>query len=51
MQMDARYSIINGRLTIQDTSESQDAGNYFCIASNVVGKVLSNTVTVDFGCK
>ena len=49
---DARYSQINGRLLIHEpSSEEQDDGKYQCTAFNDFGQILSNTVSLSFGCK
>ena len=49
---DPRYTMINGVLIIHDpTVNSEDDGKYQCQASNKFGNILSNVVTLNFGCE
>ena len=43
--------MINGRLIIHEPQDTQDNGDYHCVAENVFGAILSNTVQLSFGCK
>uniref|UniRef100_A0A8C0GN41 Contactin-1 n=1 Tax=Chelonoidis abingdonii TaxID=106734 RepID=A0A8C0GN41_CHEAB len=44
-----RYSIVGGRLLINNPEKSKDAGKYVCIASNIFGTVRSTEATLSFG--
>ncbi|XP_024056843.1 contactin-1 [Terrapene carolina triunguis] len=44
-----RYSIVGGRLLINNPEKSKDAGKYVCIASNIFGTVRSAEATLSFG--
>ena len=47
-----RYTMINGKLIIHNPStDFQDDGNYQCTAENSYGLILSNEVSLSFGCK
>ncbi|KAK6181653.1 hypothetical protein SNE40_009468 [Patella caerulea] len=48
-ETDERYTITNGKLSIQSPTDELDAGEYQCEASNKYGTILSNTVTLSFG--
>ncbi|XP_033745615.1 contactin-like [Pecten maximus] len=41
---DTRYTLTNGRLSIQDPTEGKDAGRYQCEAENRFGKIISAPV-------
>ncbi|XP_021356952.1 contactin-like isoform X1 [Mizuhopecten yessoensis] len=45
---DIRYTLTNGRLSIQDPTESKDAGQYQCEAENRFGKIISAPVFLSF---
>ena len=47
---DTRYTITNGKLSIQNPVES-DEGAYQCQAENQFGRIISPPVSIDFGCK
>ncbi|KAK3105798.1 hypothetical protein FSP39_005948 [Pinctada imbricata] len=46
---DSRYTLTNGRFTIQSPAAEADSGQYVCVAENTVGKIISNPVTLSFG--
>jgi len=48
---DQSKTVTNGRLTIDDPSETRDNGDYQCIAKNSFGAILSDFATLSFGCK
>ena len=48
---DSRYTLINGKLIIHKPKDTVDNGDYQCVARNNYGSVLSNSVTLAFGCK
>ncbi|KAK7092363.1 contactin-3-like [Littorina saxatilis] len=48
-ETDARYTLTNGRMSIQQPDESADAGDYRCVASNKYGTIVSSTVSISFG--
>ncbi|XP_076455700.1 contactin-like isoform X2 [Babylonia areolata] len=48
-ETDARYSLTNGRLTISQPTEADDAGWYACEAENPHGTVLSHRGLLSFG--
>ncbi|KAL8623497.1 hypothetical protein ACOMHN_015705 [Nucella lapillus] len=48
-EMDTRYSLTNGRLTISNPTEAEDAGLYACEAENSKGTVLSRSGQLSFG--
>ena len=50
-ELDARYSLTNGRFTFQRPSQIKDAGDYYCVAQNKFGSIRSHPVRVSFGCK
>ncbi|KAK7482103.1 hypothetical protein BaRGS_00026687, partial [Batillaria attramentaria] len=47
--VDTRYALTNGMLTIVNPTESLDSGQYYCEVSNTYGTVLSQTGTISFG--
>ena len=49
--LDSRYTVINGRLSIQDPKEHQDAGQYQCVVSNDIGTILGTPSQLDFAGK
>ncbi|XP_052094174.1 contactin-like [Mytilus californianus] len=46
---DNRYTMTNGKLSIQDPDEAKDASTYQCQVSNEIGTVISNPVQLAFG--
>ncbi len=49
--LDTRYTLINGKLIIHEPQDTVDNGDYQCVARNLYGSVLSNSVTLAFGCE
>ncbi|XP_045209360.2 contactin-like [Mercenaria mercenaria] len=47
--MDTRYTLIGGRLVIEDPTETKDAGIYQCLASNIFGTIYSEVANITFG--
>ncbi|KAH9509768.1 hypothetical protein Btru_045155 [Bulinus truncatus] len=47
--LDPRYSLTNGKLTIINPSDGLDFGLYRCEAENKFGKIISDTVEISFG--
>ncbi|XP_076455738.1 contactin-3-like [Babylonia areolata] len=47
--VDSRYTLTNGKLTIQNPKEEEDSGFYRCTAQNRLGMVISNDVQLSFG--
>ena len=45
----SRYTIINGKLVIDNPVDNQDNRNYQCIAENKFGAILSEEVQLSFG--
>ncbi|KAK7092833.1 hypothetical protein V1264_008520 [Littorina saxatilis] len=48
-ELTSRYTITNGKLSIEKPTENMDANSYRCIAENRLGKVISNEVQLSFG--
>lgn len=48
---DQKFTITNGRLVIHNPKDTEDNGEYYCKATNVIGSVLSTSATLRFGCK
>jgi len=48
---DGSKTVTNGRLTIEEPSETEDNGDYQCLAQNERGKILSDWASLSFGCK
>ena len=48
---DQSKTLTNGRLTIDEPSETEDNGDYQCVAKNSFGAILSDIATLSFGCK
>ncbi|PVD35862.1 hypothetical protein C0Q70_02831 [Pomacea canaliculata] len=46
---DSRYSLINGRLIIENPVEAKDSDSYRCEARNKFGTVISSSVAISFG--
>ena len=44
-----RYTVINGKMVIDEPTDTEDNGNYQCVASNPSGSILSNEVQLSFG--
>ncbi|PVD37152.1 hypothetical protein C0Q70_04147 [Pomacea canaliculata] len=49
-QLDSRYNVVDGRLSIQNPQEEKDAGAYYCTAVNDFGTVRTHSVRISFGC-
>lgn len=45
----ARYTTSGGNLIIHDPQQIQDQGTYHCIAENKYGKIISESVELNFG--
>ena len=48
---DTRITQTDGTLTIHNPQQTSDRGKYHCIAENQFGRILSQTVSLTFGCK
>ena len=48
---DSRYTFTNGKLTIESPRENLDTGTYQCRAENQFGSILSEPLSLSFGCK
>lgn len=48
LESDYRYTLIDGNLIISSPNEVKDSGQYQCIASNTLGRVLSREATLQF---
>ncbi|XP_033733379.1 contactin-like [Pecten maximus] len=48
-EVDSRYTVTNGKVTIQYPNERNDSGTYQCIAENTFGSILGNTMYFTFG--
>lgn len=46
---DSRYTISGGNLIVYAPDQSKDQGTYHCVASNKYGKILSESVQLNFG--
>uniref|UniRef100_A0A8B9I101 Contactin-5 n=1 Tax=Astyanax mexicanus TaxID=7994 RepID=A0A8B9I101_ASTMX len=51
VEVDFRYSLIDGNLIINNASEAIDFGKYQCRAENSVGTVLSREALLQFACE
>ncbi|XP_046576744.1 contactin-like [Haliotis rubra] len=47
--VDERYTLTNGRLTIQNPDATLDMGMYQCTATNSIGTIVSDPIQVSFG--
>lgn len=47
--LDPRYSITNGKLTIVPLNDIKDTNTYRCSAENKFGTIVSNSVDISFG--
>ncbi|XP_060590084.1 contactin-4-like isoform X2 [Ruditapes philippinarum] len=47
-KIDPRYTITNGKFTIEDPSEAKDAGVYQCLVENSVGAIISAPAQLSF---
>ena len=47
-KLDSRYTITNGKFTIENPAESKDAGVYQCLAENSVGAIISAPAQLSF---
>lgn len=45
----SRYTISGGNLIIYNPDQSKDQGTYHCVATNKYGKILSESVQLNFG--
>jgi len=48
---DQSKTLTNGRLTIDNPSQTEDNGDYQCVSSNSLGAILSDFASLSFGCK
>lgn len=48
---DNRHTVTSGKLTIHSPQEAEDSGIYYCMVQNEFGTVVSNPMTLSFGCK
>jgi len=48
---DQSKTVTNGRLIIDNPSETEDNGDYQCRAENPIGAILSDFASLSFGCK
>lgn len=48
---DSHYSLVGGNLVISNPIKTQHVGQYFCLATNQHGTVISREASVQFGCK
>ena len=48
--VDPRYTLTNGKLTISNPREELDDGKYYCTVENELGRVKTANVTMSFGC-
>ena len=46
--LNSRYTVTSGRLSIQDPIEFEDAGQYQCVIENDIGKILGTPSLLDF---
>lgn len=46
---DSRYTISGGNLIIYNPEQIKDQGTYHCVAENIFGKILSESVRLNFG--
>jgi len=46
---ESKFTISGGTLIIDNPTQTEDRGNYHCIASNEHGSVISETVSLSFG--
>ena len=49
--LDPRYMLTNGKLTIHKPNENDDAGDYRCTVENKYGKLLGDPMELSFGSK
>ena len=49
--LNSRYTVTSGRLSIQDPAEFEDAGQYHCVIENDIGKILGTPSLLDFAGK
>lgn len=47
--LNARYTISGGNLIIYNPDQSKDQGTYHCVTENKFGKILSESVQLNFG--
>lgn len=48
--LDPRYTLTNGRLTIDQPEEGTDSGRYQCRAENTFGTIIGSIIQLSFGC-
>ncbi|CAL1546787.1 unnamed protein product [Lymnaea stagnalis] len=47
--LDPRYDVTNGRLTIHNPDPAKDVSSYTCVVSNALGTVMSTPVELSYG--
>lgn len=47
----SHYSLVGGNLVISNPIKTKHVGNYYCLASNMYGTIISREASVQFGCK
>lgn len=47
--LNSRYTLTNGKFTIENPDENMDAGVYQCLVKNEIGAILSNPIKISFG--
>ncbi|XP_070686327.1 contactin-1a-like isoform X2 [Pempheris klunzingeri] len=46
---DSHYSLVGGNLIISNPIKSKHVGNYYCLATNMYGTIISREASVQFG--
>lgn len=44
-----KYTVSGGSLIIHEPTQKEDRGNYHCVASNMFGSIISESVSLSFG--